>query len=190
MAKTKSKKRELIEWVVFIAVIAVIYLGGWHTTVIWKMQQAVLYTGIISPSPVDQELKADYRFQLVDTDDQPVQFHSFKGEVVFMNFWATWCPPCIAEMPDINNLYAEASDSVRFVMISLDRNRQKAKDFVAQKGFDFPIYFMDSQLPSTYDVRSIPTTYVLSKEGQVKVENIGMAKYNSKKFKRLLSELQ
>ena len=75
-------------------------------------------------------------------------------------------------------------------MVSLDRDRQKARDFVVEKEFEFPIYFLKSALPDLYNVSSIPTTYVLSKDGKVKVRNHGMAKYDSKKFRAFLSELQ
>ena len=186
----KKKKREIIEWVILIVIIGIIYLGGWQTQVIGKLQQAVLATGIISPDQVNGEIYASYDFQLKDVDGEVVAFDSFEDQVVFLNFWATWCPPCIAEMPDINRLYDAASDSVSFVMISLDKDRNKALDFIEEKGYTFPVYFLESSLPNTYDVRSIPTTYVLSKEGKVKVKNHGMAKYNSKGFKKLLSELQ
>jgi len=150
----------------------------------------VLSTGVISPDEVSGNLQASYDFKLLDQDGQDVPFDSFEGQVVFLNFWATWCPPCVAEMPDINSLYDETSDSVSFVMISLDKDRKKAMEYVAANEFDFPIYFLNSSLPNTYNVRSIPTTYVLSKEGKVKVANHGMAKYNSKSFKSLLSKLQ
>lgn len=188
MGDKKKKKRELIEWTILITAVSIIYLGGWHTTVIGKLQQAVLYTGILSPTLVEGEIAASYNFELQDVNGEIVHFEELKGEVVFLNFWATWCPPCIAEMPDINKLFGQTS-KVRFVMISLDQDRQKAKDFVQEKGFDFPIYFLNSRLPSTYNINAIPTTYVLSKEGKIKVENHGMAKYNSEKFKKFLFEL-
>ncbi|MEQ9467318.1 MAG: TlpA disulfide reductase family protein [Ekhidna sp.] len=182
-------KKEIIEWAVLLTVIGVIYLGGWHTEVIGRMQQVVLSTGIISPDYSDEEKLAAYDFWLEDIDGNQVDFRSFKGEVVFLNFWATWCPPCVAEMPDIHNLYEQTDPVVRFVMISLDRDEQKAKEFVKRKEFDFPVYFLRSNLPASYDTHSIPTTYVLDKTGRIKVENQGMAKYNTSKFREMLSGL-
>lgn len=189
MKEGKKKKRELIEWTLLITVFSVIYLGGWHTEVIGKLQQAVLYTGIISPSHVEGEVVASYDFEIKNAKGEVVSFDEFKNKVVFLNFWATWCPPCIAEMPDINNLY-QATSNVSFVMISLDKDHKKALQFVDEKGYEFPIYFLNSALPKTYSVSSIPTTYVISKDSKVRVKNHGMAKYNSEKFKTFLSELQ
>lgn len=188
MMKRKFKK-EIIEWVIILTVIGVIYLGGWHTEVIGRIQQVVLSTGIISPDYLENEKEASYNFWLEDFDGNRIDFNGFKGKVVFVNFWATWCPPCVAEMPDIQNLYDETHAEVSYVMISLDREEQKAKDFIGRKEFSFPVYFLRSDLPSSFDTQAIPTTYLLDKEGTIKVENHGMAKYNTDKFKKLLSEL-
>jgi len=190
MKDKKSKKRELIEWIVLLGVIAIIYIGGWQTEVIGRIQQAVLATGVISPSEIEEERNTNYDFFLKDEDGNTVSFTSFEKQVVFLNFWATWCPPCVAEMPDIHNLYLKEANEVSFVMVSLDKDKEKAREFMKNKGFEFPLYFPGSSLPETYDVKSIPTTYVISKDGKIKVENHGMAKYNSKKFRELLSKLK
>ncbi len=186
--KAKIKK-ELIEWIVLASVFGTIYLGGWHTELIGKLQQAVLYTGIISPDKLEEDKVADYNFTLETFDNQMVSFSDMREKVVFINFWATWCPPCVAEMPDIHSLYKEKGDEIVFVMISLDQDEKKAHDFIVKKEFDFPVYFLRSTLPSSYDTHSIPTTYVIGKDGLIKVENHGMAKYNSKSFKTFLDEL-
>ncbi|MEQ8904611.1 TlpA disulfide reductase family protein [Ekhidna sp.] len=185
----KKIKKELIEWVILISIIGVIYFTGWHTELIGRVQQAVLATGIIQPSIIEEEKTASYDFWLEDLEGDRISFDSFKNEIVFINFWATWCPPCIAEMPDIHELYKSENDQVRFVMISLDKDENKAREFIKDKKFDFPVYFLRSSLPDSYDTHSIPTTYVLDKIGTIKVENHGMAKYNTEKFKDLLSEL-
>jgi thiol-disulfide isomerase/thioredoxin len=182
-------RKELIEWVIMITVFGVIYLGGWHTELIGRLQQAVLYTGIISPDKVDEEKSASYDFRLEILNGESLSFSEMKGKVVFINFWATWCPPCIAEMPDIHALFKEKGDEVEFVMISLDQDEQKAKDFIERKEFEFPVYYLRSALPSSYDTHSIPTTYVIGKDGLIKVENHGMAKYSSESFKAFLDEL-
>lgn len=182
-------RKELIEWTVMITIFGVIYLGGWHTELIGKLQQAVLYTGIISPDKVDETKVASYDFELETLDGEKISFSEMEGKVAFINFWATWCPPCVAEMPDIHSLYKEKGQQVEFVMISLDQDEQKARDFIERKEFEFPVYFLRSDLPSSYDTHSIPTTYVIGKDGLIKVENHGMAKYSSDSFKEYLDGL-
>ncbi|MFT6866354.1 MAG: thiol-disulfide isomerase/thioredoxin [Cyclobacteriaceae bacterium] len=186
----KSSKREIIEWVVLIAVAGTLYFTGYHTQVIGFVQRMVLSTGIFKPTTeFEQETQANYSFQLTNVAGRNIDFQEFKGKTVFINFWATWCPPCIAEMPDIQSLYENVGEEVDFVMISVDENQFKAKQFVQDKGYDFPVYFLNSTLPSIYEARSIPTTYVISPEGVIVAERHGMAKYDSEEFRNFLLNL-
>ena len=185
----KKLKKEVLEWVAIATMIGIIYFTGWHTEVIGRIQQAVLATGIISPSTPDEEKIANYSFWLEDFEGNSISFEEFKDRVAFVNFWATWCPPCVAEMPDIHSLYERKKENTSFVMISLDENEQKARDFIARKDFKFPVYFLRSRLPDTYNTHAIPTTYILGRDGKVVIENHGMAKYNTKGIRNLLDEL-
>lgn len=187
-AKKKSIKRDLIEWGIFIAIISALYLTGLHTPVLGALQGLVLKTGIIQPDLHDESLgQADYDFLLQDADGHTLSFEKFRGKTLFVNLWATWCPPCIAEMPDINNLYNEiAREDIAFVMISLDDNFEKAKTFVVEREFDFPVYTLNSPLPPVFNSRSIPTTYVISPDGKILAKHQGMAKYNTATFKDFL----
>ncbi|MEO9873019.1 TlpA family protein disulfide reductase [Ekhidna sp.] len=182
-------RKEFIEWIVIISVFGIIYLTGWHTEVIGRVQQVVLSSGIISPNITTENKLASYNFRIEDMNGNRILFNQFKEKVVFINFWATWCPPCIAEMPDIHSLYQETKNNVSFVMISLDKDENKAREFIERKEFDFPVYFLRSSLPAVYDTHSIPTTYLLDKKGRIKAENHGMAKYNTEEFKELLTKL-
>lgn len=189
MAK-KSLQRELIEWAVLISVIGILFFTGWHTEVIGFVQRGVVATGLVKPAQVETEtVLADYDFQLTNAAGRVIDFNEFRGKTIFINFWATWCPPCIAEMPDIHSLYEEMGDQVAFVMISQDDEAEKALRFVDRKGYEFPIYFLRTRLPEVFNHRSIPTTFVVSPDGRVVVNHSGFAKYNSEEFKKLLKEL-
>lgn len=186
----KSYKRELIEWTALIGVGATLYLTGLHTEVIGQVQRVVLATGIITPDTDEEpEKNASYNFSLTNVSGKKVDFSAFKGKTVFLNFWATWCPPCIAEMPDIQDLYTKSNGEVAFVMISLDDDPDKARRFLERKGFDLPVYFLSSVLPSVYNPSSIPTTYVISPDGKIVMTRHGMAKYDTESFRTFLRSL-
>jgi thiol-disulfide isomerase/thioredoxin len=190
--KKKSVKREIIEWGVFLGIIAVLFGTGLHTPVFGFLQGLILKTGIIQPSlEVESSKNASYEFMLIDQNGNAKAFSEFENKVVFMNFWATWCPPCIAEMPDIHNLYQEMKDEdIKFVMISLDDEFVKATQFVEKKDFEFPVYRLASPLPEVYESSAIPTTFVISPKGEIVVSKSGMAKYNTLKFRKFLQELK
>lgn len=184
--KTKVK-RELIEWAILITVIGGLYLTGLHTEVIGFVQRGVLATGIFKPEPVKSESESvDYQWLLTDANEAQIDFHKFQGKVVFLNFWATWCPPCIAEMPDIHSLYQAMGQEIEFVMVSMDKDFELAKKFVEKKEFEFSIYHPASKIPANFDVHSIPSTYILSPDGKIVAKSQGMAKFNTEDFRAFL----
>jgi len=190
--KKRTWKREVIEWGVIIAIGAFLYLTGLHTQVIGTVQGLVLKTGLIKPKIAQEEpiAQADYNFTLIDQNGNLLEGESLRGKTIFLNLWATWCPPCIAEMPDINRLYNEvATEDIVFLMVSLDDDFNKAKSFLKKKEYDFNIYVYASTPPQVFYSKIIPTSFVISPEGNILVRKEGMAKYNSKSFREFLKSL-
>ena len=190
--KKRRIKRELIEWGGIIAIGLFLYLTGLHTEVIGTIQGLVLKTGLIKPNISREEpiSKADYNFRLVDQEGNILEGEALRNKTVFINLWATWCPPCVAEMPDINRLYKEvASEDIVFIMISLDDDFNKAKNFLQKKEYDFNIYQFISTPPTELYSEIIPTSFVFSPEGNIVVRREGMARYNSAAFKEFLKSL-
>ena len=115
--------------------------------------------------------------QLIDANNEPLDFSDFEGKVVFVNNWASWCPPCIVEMPSIEELKSKLKDEdVVFVMVSFDQEKAKATEFIKRKGFDFDVYFPGPDYP--FMTSSIPATFILDKDGKTVSEQVGMADYS------------
>lgn len=192
--KSRTWKREIAEWAVMIAIGLFIYAMGWHTEILGRLQQAVLWTGIIQ---ADTEVKADkgpvidYNMPLISLGGESTNLSEFKGKVIFLNYWATWCPPCIAEMPNIQKLYEEYKDEpgIKFVMVSLDEDPQKAKDFLANREFTFDAYQLAGRRPEVFKSSIIPTTYIISRDGRLASKKRGMANYNTDAFKNFIDQL-
>jgi len=192
--KKKGFKRELIEWGAILSVLGILYVTGLHTEVIGGLQRVLLWTGIITPN-IEMEdtdiVDASYNLPLLTLDEDQFSFSEFKGKTVFLNFWATWCPPCIAEMPNIQALYDDIDDNenIVFVMVSLDEDKDKARSFLKRKDFTMPVYFLNGRKPGVYDSSVVPTTYIISSKGKIVSERRGMANYNTRKFKKFLRSL-
>ena len=191
--KKKSIKRELIEWAVFLSIIGTLYFSGLHVPVIGNLQRVLLWTGLMSPNTevaTEDIRSANYNLPLLTISEKQTSLNSFKGKTIFLNFWATWCPPCIAEMPNIQALYDEIdSDNIEFIMVSLDEDYSKAQKFIQKKNYTLPIYFLNGRKPGVYNSTVVPTTYVISPEGEIVLERRGMADYHSEKFKSFLEKL-
>ncbi|MGZ8542216.1 MAG: TlpA family protein disulfide reductase, partial [Chitinophagaceae bacterium] len=91
--------------------------------------------------PVEPPVSTLPTFSIINTKGEVTDFAQLKGKRVFVNLWATWCPPCRVEIPSIQKLYAKTDkDKVVFVMLSLDNNFETAKQFAAKTKLDIPIY--------------------------------------------------
>lgn len=192
----KTLRKELKQWGILIAIGLVLYLTGLHVRVIGFLQRGILATGLIRPkteinyNTTGTYPKFDLNLDLQDADGQALNLQAFQGKVLFINLWATWCPPCLAEMPNIAHLFRELENSgIQFVMISQDRDFNKAIEFVRKKGYDFPVYQARGSWPAVLNTSSIPTTFVIDKQGNVVVNHQGMAQYNTKKFITFLQSL-
>ena len=113
---------------------------------------------------------------LTTLDGKKVTLADIKGKPIFLNFWATWCPPCVAEMPFINELYPEYKDKVNFVMVSVDSadTKDKVVKFITDNRFTLPIYTAEQgELYKTYNVQGIPTTYIINSKGNILQKHVG-----------------
>lgn len=199
--KKKSLKKTLIEYGIIAAIALTLYATGLHTEVIGFVQRGLLATGLITPkietihkNESQNEIAAnatpaDFNLTLMDEDGNTLSLADFKGKAIFMNMWATWCPPCIAEMPNINKLYKKMGNEVAFVMVSLDDDFETAKAFNTRKGFDLPIYTLQSRRPAMYQSTTVPTTYVISADGKLVMTHKGMSNYNTSKFRKFLKDI-
>ncbi|WP_029034708.1 TlpA family protein disulfide reductase [Salinimicrobium terrae] len=195
----KKLKKNLIEFGLIGAVFLGLFITGLHTEVLGFLQRGILATGIMDPDIKDKaEMasltpaeSADLNISLENSKGEKVNMEDFRGKVIFLNFWATWCPPCIAEMPGIHKLYGEMNEkNVEFVMLSLDNDFEKAKNFRDKKGYTFEIYKLTGPLPAAYSTNSIPTTYVIDANGNLALTHLGMGDFNTKEFKKFLRDLQ
>lgn len=195
----KKTKKNLIEYGAVAVLVATLYLTGLHTEVIGFVQRGLLATGVMNPKvemtaenvSYQSETKADLDFNLINEAGETVSLSEYEGKVIFLNIWATWCPPCIAEMPSIQSLYEEVNgDGVEFVMLSVDEDFQKAIDYRKRKGYEFNIYRVKNGLPQMYHSSAIPTTFVIGATGNLEMTHKGMANYNTNKFKNFLAGLQ
>lgn len=176
-------KKSILIAVLSLAVISLAYaLTGFGTG---RTEPA--HENLSEPSGLPQ---ASFAMQLQDSQGNRVSMEQFKGKVIFMNFWASWCPPCVAEMPDIDALAQQYDpDEVVFLMVSLDQDFRRAIQFKERKDFSFEIYQPVSAIPSMYQSQSIPITFIINAKGELALTQTGMAEYNTHEFKAFLNAL-
>jgi thiol-disulfide isomerase/thioredoxin len=136
---------------------------------------------------------AEYDWTVLDLDDQPVAFSKFKGKTVFLNFWATWCPPCVGEMPSIDALARDPrwkGKSIEFLCISTDQDAQTVRSFL--KGKDMGMTFLrvrNGKVPPVFQSEGIPTTFLIAADGRIAAIEVGSADWHEPRAVEFLDKL-
>ncbi len=116
-------------------------------------------------------------FGLQSTSGQSVRLSQFRGRPVLLNFWATWCPPCRAEMPLVQKVFenqALADRGLAIMGIDLGEDPETVKGFLKSNGLSFPVLLDTQQIVAgEYNIRSIPTTFFVNKDGIIRDVRIG-----------------
>jgi thiol-disulfide isomerase/thioredoxin len=132
--------------------------------------------GALAPPPLPLA-RWDYAMDAVDLEGQPVDFTAFLGRVVIVNFWATHCAPCIAEMPSLARLREATADLDVALACVTDEPVSVVERFVAERGWDVPIHLVGS-VPAFFAVRAIPATYIFDPQGIVALRHVGAAAWD------------
>ena len=179
-----------------VIVIAFLRYTGLMGAISQVTGSALIETGLMDAQPdkeeASKEKEFDFEFTIKDLQGNHVEMKNYKGKVIFLNMWATWCGPCRVEMPSIQNLYNKVDkDKIEFIMLSLDtdENRAKVVKYVNDKSFSFPVFQPVEYLPKQLQVPSIPTTFIIGMDGKIKMKKVGTANYDTEEFKAFLDEL-
>ena len=159
--------------------------GGLETNpVIGESTAAPEGTSAPTDTPADGETEGEAvnkapDFTVLDGEGNSVKLSDFFGKPIVLNFWASWCPPCKAELPDFEDAYKKYDGEVVFLMVNMTDNQMEtvevAKDFVKTHGYTFPVYYdVNYQAATVYGIRSIPQTYFINAEGEAVASATGM----------------
>jgi thiol-disulfide isomerase/thioredoxin len=129
---------------------------------------------------VDQPIDAeDFELPLLTAEAQR-SLASYEGSVVLLNFWASWCPPCIEEMPSMQALYDElGGDGFEIVAVNVQEDPETVQSFIDENGFDFPVLLdRTGQTAQKYAVRGLPTSYILDSDGRILARKVGFHEWD------------
>ena len=185
-----KKKKDRLTWAIYIAVFLLLWFTGWHKPLISKLQQGILATDIIQADLNQAHSENAVDATLYNEEGRKIKLSEFRGEVVFLNIWASWCPPCKAEMPGIQSLYENTDlKGIKFVMVSTDKNFQDAKKYKSSHNYSFPIYRLGENMSDELNSTYLPITFIIGKKGNIEMVHKGMAQYDSDKFRNFVKEL-
>ncbi|MGH8013012.1 MAG: TlpA family protein disulfide reductase [Candidatus Binataceae bacterium] len=132
-------------------------------------------------------------FTLKDMQGHTVSLSSLRGKVVFLNIWATWCPPCREEMPSIESLYKEFHNDHDFVILAVSQDTDGAQavaPYLKSNGFNFTVLLDPKNVVGeAYNVSGIPETFIIDQQGRIVAHHIGPYDWSNSEIRDALQEL-
>lgn len=193
MDEKQKRRKKILGWVSNLLFFGLLLLLVFSTDAkSWLLRQAIA-TGLFQPKieKTAHTAQAVTPFYFRNEKGNTVSSIELKGKVVFINFWASWCPPCRAEMPSLSKLYNQLKEDDRFVFLFLneDEDASKAKSFLRDNHYPFPLVSVEGNVPAEIFSGTLPTTLVLDKEGRIVMKHEGLAGYSGEEFIKQLKEL-
>jgi thiol-disulfide isomerase/thioredoxin len=160
----------------------------------WVLRQLMatgVYNARIERKGYDVTNQAFTDFDFEDGKGTVQHTASLRGKVVFINFWASWCPPCRAEFPSIEILYSRFKNNpdVSFLTVNEDNELSAANAYMKGENFTVPFYKTRGNVPDAIYTGTLPTTIVLDKNGTIRFRHEGLANYGSEKFMKQIEDL-
>ncbi len=157
--------------------------------VFWLVMAAL--AAAVETRAADAAPRVDFPdIELYDLQGNPYKLSDFRGTVVVLNFWATWCGPCRMELPELQKLYNELGGKGLMVLaVSVDEYRQLVPSFIQRMKLTVPVYFVDPATERSLGIGTIPFTLVLDKEGKAVRAYPGYSQAGMRDLKKLAVEL-
>lgn len=126
-----------------------------------------------------------------DSKGNVVSLNQLKGKVVLINLWATWCSPCLAEMPSLDKLYRDfrGNNRIVFLSVDVDGRLKSSEKFLKKRKYSLPVYQLNTALPKELSTTSIPTTIIIDNAGKLVNKHVGGMNFGSEKFRKALKQL-
>ncbi len=158
----------------------------------------VLLLSVFGPGPSAPRLggggggqPADFAWEMVDLQDRPASLEAYRGKTVFLNIWATWCGPCVAEMPSIARLAEEPrlkDRGIAFVCVSVDDTTDLVRSFLKGRSWKMD-FFRSQEIPRVFQTAGIPATFIIGPDGRIAASEVGSASWDSPETIAMLEKL-
>ena len=180
--------------VIFIIITAIVFFNADARTLLIR---GFMLTGLFNAEVSTETQKPDLNrlapagMTFRKENGELLNLSENKGKVYFINFWATWCPPCRAEMPSINKLASkiEKKDKISFIMVDVDNKIDASVKYMNKHSFNLQVYSSVSPIPEQIFNGTLPTTLIIGPHGNIVFYHTGMADYNTTEMINFLNTL-
>ena len=135
--------------------------------------QLTTTTSTAEAAGVTAQIAPDFTFTDLVTG-KTTKLSDLRDKPVYLNFWATWCPPCVKELPHIQSKYEKYKDRIHFLAISVDSEQDAPAQFISSKGYTFTVgYGNEREISRAYNIEAIPASYIIGTDGTIKAQIVG-----------------
>ncbi|WP_066224929.1 TlpA family protein disulfide reductase [Formosa haliotis] len=184
MKLSKSQRSNIV----FLGFILLLIIPQTRTPIQIFLQKGLALFGPSVTQKENQKQLDSYHWKLVDLNGNSYDFRTAEGKVVLINFWATWCPPCIAEMPHLVDLYNDYHNKIEFLFVS-NEDQAVIKAFLNKHQYDIPVHQSRSTVPDQLNTTGIPRALLINKEGSIVIDKTGAANWNSDSVRETINRL-
>lgn len=132
---------------------------------------------------------ADIDIELKGINVPNANLKDFKGEVIFLNFWGTWCPPCRKEWPSIEALHKDKKENIKFVLIAMQDKEEDVRKYLAENKYTAPVYIAQSPLTPKMLPNVFPSTFIVGKNLQILKKEENLADWNSEENRTFIDHV-
>ena len=190
--KFKSVNKYSVVGFIIGAIISPLIIAGGLYVYIQKQINDLNFGGEamnFPPPQIPVETKVNIAWKLEALDGTVINLdEEYKDKVVFINFWATWCPPCIAEMPTIERLYQIFKNRIGFACIT-NESLETIREFKTKKKYSFTLYHIEMEVPDEFEPERIPATFIISRDRKVALKHVGGADWSHERVINFLEKL-
>ena len=180
-----------IGFIISMVLLAVIALNPEAKSFILK---GLIKSGLYEPDFVPAKAEGDRTAPSAlfkSVNGELIDVANSKGKVIFLNFWAEWCPPCLAEMPSISNLaiHFKGEKDLLFLMANVDGELKASQDYFKKNNYPLPAFIPAETIPQNIFQGTLPTTIIINKNGDMVYQHNGIADYNTEETKGFIKQL-
>ena len=167
----RSKLKKIFNSILMVAILSVAIEGCTSKDV--TSEERSTKDNIVTAKPKESKMLSEGAvvpdFTAETVDGNTFNLSDQKGKVVLLNFWATWCGPCVGEMPAFERLYNEYGEKVSILAVNCEEDKNTVSQFISDSGYTFPVaYDVDGDISTQYSTSGIPYTLVIGKDGLIK----------------------
>jgi len=189
--KEKRSPWQKVVDVLFWMLLVLLIVPGPRKVIATNVNRVFLHLkgpGVLSEEKQVEVTDLDYHWVLGTSKSEPYFLSDLSGQVVFLNFWATWCPPCVAELPEIEKAYQKHKNQVAFLLVTNEKP-EVVEAFMEKHGYDLPVLYPGTPVPEVFNVKGLPTTFIISREGNIVARKTGASNWDSRATDRLFENL-